>query len=246
MHKLLAAALERVHQLSENNIVQSRLVDRADRERLLKAGLMQEIMRGWYILVDPTKNEGESMIWYASYWNFVQAYLKHRLGEDYCLSAECSLDVWAEAETLLPQLVVMTSRSSTSMIKLPFNGSILIYHDKKALPEAVVKKWGLRIMPIEAALVRASPSYFEKFPLNAELLLRQVSVSAVSKEILKKEAVSVAERLASLYVKYGLEKESREIIENMEAAGFVLKLASEPLDKEDARRKSAVSLQWTY
>lgn len=246
MHKLLADILERVYKISENNIVQSKLIARMDRERLLKAGLMQEIIRGWYILIDPTKNEGESMIWYASYWNFVQVYLNQRLGPDYCLSAECSLDVWAESENLLPQLVVMTSRSSTSMIKLPFNGSILIYHDKKNLPETVVKKWGLRIMPLETALVWASPRYFEKFPLNAELLLRQVSVSAISRELLKKGAVSAAVRIASLYAKYGLEKESQEIIENMEAAGFVVKVDHEQLDMDNSFLGKGEKVQSAY
>lgn len=246
MHKILADTLERAHKISEKNIVQSKLLDRSDRERLLRAGLMQEIIRGWYILIDPTKNEGESMIWYASYWHFIEVYLKERLGEEYCLSAECSLDVWAESENILPQLVVITSRLSTSVVKLPFNSSILIYHDKKDLPEEVVKKGGVRIMPLELALVRASPSYFEKFPLNAELLLRQVSVNGVAREILKKQAVSAAGRIALLYAKYGLEKESREIIENMEAAGFVVKMAAEAFDGHDAFLPKGEKVQSLY
>ncbi len=246
MKKPLADILEKAHKASENNIIQSKLLDRTDRQKLLIAGFMQEIIKGWYILVDPTRNEGESTSWYASYWNFVQTYLNQRLGKDYCLSAECSLDIWAESEIILPQLVVITKKASTSVIKLPFNSSILIYYDKKRFPEEVVEKQGLRIMPLELALVRVSKSFFEQFPLNTELLLRQASVNSISREIVKRQAVSAAGRIAELYEKYGLEKESHEIIENMKFAGFNVKLTPESPDKNDAFLPKGEKVQSPY
>ncbi len=234
MRETLADILEKVYKVSKNNIVQSRLLSRRDRQRLLVAGFMQEVIKGWYILIDPTRNEGESTSWYASFWNFIQIYLDQRLGTEYCLSAECSLDVWAESETILPQLVVITKKASTSVIKLPFNSSILIYHDEKNFPEEVVEKRGLRVMPLELALVRVSKSFFEQFPLNTELLLRQVSVSGVSRELVKKQAVSAAGCIARLYEKYGLEKEYCDIVESMKLAGFSIELRDEKVDQDAA------------
>lgn len=246
MRRILADILEEAHKVSKNNIVQSRLLSRGDRQRLLVAGFMQEVIKGWYILIDPTRSEGESTSWYASFWSFIQVYLDQRLGVDYCLSAECSLDVWAESEIILPQLVVITRKASTSMIKLPFNSSILIYHDKNNFPEEVVEKRGLRVMPLELAFVRVSKSFLSQYPLNVELLLRQVSVSSLSRELVKKQAVSVAEHIARLYEKYGLEKEYHEIIESMRLAGFSIQLTHEKFDQNEVFLPRGEKVQSPY
>lgn len=246
MHKILAAALKRAHNKAENNIIRSALLSQVDRGRLLTAGLIREIIKGWYVLVDPTKDGGESTFWYASYWNFIQVYLKHRLGEKYCLSAECSLDVWAESEQVFPQLVVITQKSTASIVKLPFNSSILIYQEKKNFPKTVIHKSGLRVIPLEVAIVRASLVYSEHSALNMELLLRQASVSAISRELLANEAVTAAGRIAFLYKKYGLEKESQEIIENMRSAGFAIKIVSENFDKNKSFLPSGEKIQSPY
>lgn len=230
MHKILAKVLERVCKVAENGIIQSSDLSRGDREKLARAGLLKEIIKGWYVIVDPTKVDGETTLWYATYWNFVRIYLKKRLGDEYCLSAECSLDVWSESDYILPQLVVVTSKSSTSIVNLPFNTSILIYYDKN-FSEEVVYHLGLRVMPLEVALVRATPSYYEQASLNVELLLRQVSIGKITKEILKREAVAVAGRIIFLYRSYGLDKEAQEIVGNMEAAGFAVKLPKEDICK---------------
>ena len=54
--KEVAAALVRVHKVTKINdghIVRSQQIDRKDRELLIKTQWLQEIIKGWYLVVRP-------------------------------------------------------------------------------------------------------------------------------------------------------------------------------------------------
>src|SRR5450631_2494030 len=90
----LATSLEVLKDIigpSKRGIFMSREFSRTHRERLIKAGFLIEVKKGWLLLSDPTQNTGESTIWYANFWNFLSVFLEERFGKDYCLSAESSL-----------------------------------------------------------------------------------------------------------------------------------------------------------
>jgi hypothetical protein len=78
----LAESLEALHKLKERGIIaiQANDLSRTHRERLLKNGFLQEVMKGWYIPSRQDESAGESTAWYASFWNFCSAYLNTRLG----------------------------------------------------------------------------------------------------------------------------------------------------------------------
>src|SRR5665213_951262 len=92
-HELLAESLSRAEASSKEGYVRSQNISRSYRERLLKSGLLMHVITGWYLLTSPQATQGESTAWFASFWVFIQQYLHERLGEDYCLSAESSLDI---------------------------------------------------------------------------------------------------------------------------------------------------------
>jgi hypothetical protein len=73
----LAKSLEQLKSLRDNGIValQSKMLERADRERLTKHGFIKGVMRGWYIPSSPEEKAGDSTSWYASFWGFCGAYL---------------------------------------------------------------------------------------------------------------------------------------------------------------------------
>ena len=80
----IADALSRVKIVTNSNksgIVQSTDISRSDREALVATGWLQEIIRGWYMLVRPDVATGDSTAWYANFWDFVRAYLKQRFGD---------------------------------------------------------------------------------------------------------------------------------------------------------------------
>ena len=64
--KELAAALSRVHEITKINgghIIRSQQMLRKDRELLVKTKWLQEIIKGWHLLVRPNVAPGDSSAW---------------------------------------------------------------------------------------------------------------------------------------------------------------------------------------
>lgn len=89
----LAHSLDKLKQLQDKGVVavQSKMLERSDRERLTKHGFIHEVMRGWYIPSSPDEQQGDSTAWYTSFWDFCAAYLDERLEQNWCLSPEQSI-----------------------------------------------------------------------------------------------------------------------------------------------------------
>ena len=70
----LAGSLEALKALQDKGTVAIRASDlsRTHRERLLKNGFIQEVMKGWYISAKPDERAGDSTAWYASFWDFAR------------------------------------------------------------------------------------------------------------------------------------------------------------------------------
>ena len=84
----LAESLEVLHKLQNADgaaAIRARDLTRTHRERLLKNGFLQEVMKGWYIPSRPDDGKGESTAWYASFWRFAAAYLEHRFHKNWSL-----------------------------------------------------------------------------------------------------------------------------------------------------------------
>lgn len=44
-------------------------ISRTDRERLIKAGFLSEIIKGWVLTTRPGERKGDSTAWYSSFWS---------------------------------------------------------------------------------------------------------------------------------------------------------------------------------
>jgi hypothetical protein len=69
-HEKLAASLDALRELQQDGdrVFRSRQLKRADRERLVKNGFRQEVMRGWLISSSPEAAvRGDSTAWFASF-----------------------------------------------------------------------------------------------------------------------------------------------------------------------------------
>ena len=78
-------ALARVHtviQKKATHVVHTSEISRHDREILLKHRWLEEIIRGWYLVIRPDLAQGDSTAWFASFWDFLRAYLEHNYGSD--------------------------------------------------------------------------------------------------------------------------------------------------------------------
>ena len=78
MSQKLVAAITRVHKIAKKyggSLVPAREVSRADKVLLTANRWLQEVIRGWYMLVRPDVAAGNSSAWYANFWDFVRVYL---------------------------------------------------------------------------------------------------------------------------------------------------------------------------
>lgn len=88
MKNAVGDALKRVHAIVEKkgvHIIYTKEISRADREILTRTHWLEEIIKGWYMLVRPDIQKGETTAWYASFWDFIKLYLEHHYQKDYFL-----------------------------------------------------------------------------------------------------------------------------------------------------------------
>lgn len=219
----LAASLEELQSLQDkgHTAIQSSELGRTHRERLLKHGFIQEVMRGWYIPARPDETAGESTAWYASFWKFCAKYLDIRVGEEWCLSPEQSLSLHAENWTIPKQLLVRAPAGRNQVTKLPFGTSLLEVRSALPEPQEAVLKEGLRLFTLPAALVAASPAFFTSHPTDARAALAMVrDASDVLAKLLAGGHSVIAGRLAGAFRNIGRADSADEILQTMKAAGY--------------------------
>lgn len=220
----LAQSLERLQALQAehgSSAIRSKDLLRADRERLLKNGFIQEVMKGWYILARPDETRGESTAWYASFWSFCGSYLDERFGEDWSLSPEQSLTLYAGQRSVPKQLLVRSQKASNNLVQLPHGTSIL---DIQALlPDSKdrFRYEGLNLFSLESALIAAGPGYYRQFPTDARAALSMVKHSSeILARLLEGAHSSIAGRLAGAFRNIGRQRIADDILASMESAGF--------------------------
>ena len=125
-HEKLADSLAvlKALQASGRRVFQSTEISRVHRERLLRNGFVQAVMRGWLISSSPSAGEGESTPWYASFWEFCARYCNDRFGDKWHLSPEQSLLLHAENTVIPTQVIVYATRGTGNLVKLLFGTSL--------------------------------------------------------------------------------------------------------------------------
>ncbi len=222
-HEKLAESLEALRELQDQGVVAVRSVDltRTHRERLVKNGFLQEVMKGWYIPSRPEEITGESTAWYASFWGFCTAYLQERFGTNWSLSPEQSLLLHVGNMTVPRQLLVRSPKARNKITKLPYDTSL--FDTRAALPEAwqIAKKEGLRLFSVPAGLVNCGPEFFRQNVTDARAALAMVrNASDVLSLLLEGGHTTVAGRLAGAFRNIGRDRIAGDIFKTMRAADF--------------------------
>ncbi len=218
----LAASLERLRALQARGRAAIRSADlsRAHRERLLRNGFLQEVVKGWYIPARPDEPAGESTAWYASFWTFCADYLDHRFGGDWCLSPEQSLALHVGNRRVPRQLLVRSPKGQNNIIALPHGTSLLDV--RASIPEEgeIVELDGLRLYALPAALVACSPRCFRQAPTDARAALALVrDASDVLERLLEGGHSTIAGRLAGAFRNIGRDRIADDLVKAMQAAG---------------------------
>lgn len=217
----LASSLEELETLQSDGAIaiRSKDISRTHRERLLKAGFLKEVMKGWYIPSRPDENAGESTAWYTSFWGFCAQYLADRFGADWSLSPEQSLIIQAGDTTVPAQLLVRAIKGGNSKTDLPHNTSLFETRATIASDEALEIIDGLRLFSVVDALILVPEAFFQNHPTEARTVLAMMpDASRLLGKLLDGGHTRAAGRLAGAFRSIGSDKVADEILAAMKAA----------------------------
>ncbi|GEO23502.1 Fic family protein [Cyclobacterium qasimii] len=251
----LAESLEKLKVIQEKGIVGIKASDlsRVHKERLIKNGFIREVLKGWYISAPYQEEKGDSTSWNISFWKFCSRYLQNRYGDDYCISAEQSLQIHASNNSVPKQLIIRSTKGNNLPTDLIFGTSIFVM--KSTLPDkAEIEEWnGLRIANLEASIVHSTPSIFSKQSTDARTSLMIIKdASELLRILLDGGHSKIAGRIAGAYRNLGQNKIADDIIKTMKSAGYDIR-ETDPFkdltpDNFNSREKSPyvnrIKLMW--
>jgi hypothetical protein len=220
----LAASLTELRDLQKNGrrVFQSHELTRVHRERLLRNGFLQEVMKGWLISSSPGARDGDSTPWYASFWEFCARYCAERFGEDWHLSPEQSLFLHAEKTVVPTQAIVHSSQGTNHKVSL-LSGTSLYDLKQQQMPPAadIVQRDGLRVFAPAAALIRVPEIFFTANPIESQVVLASLrDPSELLRRLLDGGHSVVAGRIAGALRHIGRAEFAEEIVTTMKAAGY--------------------------
>lgn len=230
----LAGSLETLHSLQEQGVVAIRSGDlsRTHRERLVKGGFLQEVIKGWYIASRPDELPGDSTAWYASFWDFCAAYLSERFGKAWCLSPEQSLSLHGGNRSVPVQLLVRTPKGGNKPTALPHGTSLFDVRNAMPKENEIFERDGLRLFSVPAGLVAASEDFFRRHATDTRAAMATIKdASDVLAPLLEGGHSTVAGRLAGAFRNAGRAHMADEIVKTMEAAGYTVR-ETDPFENE--------------
>jgi fido (protein-threonine AMPylation protein) len=242
----LAAALEELRSLQQQDgsrVFSSDQLGRTARERLLKHGYVQEIMKGWLMSASPTAAPGDTTPWLASFWEFCRRYCEHRFGSEWHLSSDQSLLIHAENTTIPKQVIIHSPRAGNNRVDLLFGTSFFALRAKAMPPASQLEvKNGLRIYRIPAALTRVHEEFFTRYPIETQVVAGSVRDSSqLLVRLLEGGHATIAGRLAGLFRRLGQTVIADEIVATMRAADHDVRVV-DPLEADSVVALPAPSI----
>ena len=223
-NKKLAESLEVLHSLQKGGrrVFKSDELSRTHRERLVKNGFLQEVMKGWLISSNPSARTGDSTPWYASFWEFCARYCSDRFGEEWHLSPEQSLLLHAENSAIPTQVVVYSPKGTNHTMELLFGTSLYDLKQAEMLDTAeTVVENGLRLFSPAAALVKVPETFFMRYPIETQVALSSLADAAdVLRRLLDGGRTVKAGLIAGALRRIGRAEMAEEIVRTMKRAGY--------------------------
>jgi len=195
--------------------------NRSQREILLKNGFIKEVSKGWYVSADPSEAPGDTTSWYSCYWEFCAKFIRHKYGENWCLSADQSVMIHAGNWTVPTQLQLRSPSGNNSSITLPHNTSLFNYRAELPADEIVTNINGLRLYSLQGALIYSSEGTYRAKPLDCRVGLASISdASELLPILLDNSHSTISGRLAGAFRNIGRDRIADQIIDTMKQAGY--------------------------
>ena len=226
-HDKLAESLAELEklQVGGKRVFRSEELSRVHRERLLRAGFLQQVVRGWLIASSPGTAPGESTPWFASFWEFCARYCEERFSTAWHLSAEQSLLLQVENSVIPPQVIIYSPNSANNSTPLLFGTSFYDLKETQAPPARdLLVRDGLRLFAIEPALIKVPEAFFAAKPIEAQVALSTIrEPSGLLRRLLEGGNSVVASRLIGAFRRIGRPEIADEIRTAMTAAGYAIR-----------------------
>ena len=223
----LAASVSALNALRADGrrVFRSKELSRTHRERLLRNGCLNEIMKGWLVAADLVSQPGESRRGPDPLWEFCACYCAARFGEEWHLSPEQSLLLHVGSQAPQRKIVIHSPKGANNDVALRSGASIYDLKQKVMPPRcSVVVEEGLRLLSAPAALTRVPESFFWRFPSEARSVLASLPNSIETVHLLLEDGrSSVAGRLAGAFRSVGRSEFAEAIAATMKAEGFVVR-----------------------
>ena len=220
----LAASLAQFKKLQGRGrrVFRSGELTRMHRERLVRNGLLRQVMKGWLISCSPETDPGDTTLWFASFPEFCAAYCTARFGSDWHLSPEHSLLLHAECTVVPKQVVIHTPKGANNTVVLLFGTSLFDLRQGDMPPDAdLTDRGGLRLYVPEAALLRVPEAFFVQHPVEAQVVLSGIrDAVGVLRRLLDGGHSVIAGRLAGAFRRIGRGDMADEILGVMKRAGY--------------------------
>ena len=232
-NELLAKSLTVLAELQKagKQVLRGAELPRMDRQRLQKAGFIEEVVRGWYLPSRPEAQQGSSAAWFAAMREFVAGYCEERFGADWHLSPDQSLMLRTGERTMPRQLQVWAAGANNQRVQLPHDCSLFLYRAPKLCESEVsADAGGLRLATLPAALLAVGPTFFTQQPLAARIALASVKdLSELLRPLLDGGHVHIAGRLAGGMRAIGRTSVTDEILAAMGSANMTVQ-ESQPFE----------------
>lgn len=233
-HEKLASSLQALKTLQDGGrrAIASKALSRTHRERLVHAGFLEEVIKGWYLPTRPGEQVGSTAAWFAGMRDFVVGYCTERFQDAWHLSPEQSLLLLSGERSLPRQLQIWTPEGNNQVVELLHGCSLFLYRARAALPsEASDEEKSLRLVHLPDALVAVGPSFFTQNPMAARIALGMVDdPTALLERLLEGSHSTIAGRLAGAFRALGNDAVADTLVDTMRSAGHTVQLTS-PFDQ---------------
>ncbi|MFI3261680.1 MAG: Fic family protein [Rikenellaceae bacterium] len=213
--------LQKIQNRDNSTVIKSNELSSTHLKRLINNGFLMPVIKGWYIISSPTVTQGDTTVWYASYWHFIKKYLTDRFENNWCLSAEQSLSIYSGSTIISPQIIIRSPKATNS--KTDLIASTSIFALQANIPEKISNnnQYGLNLYPLEEAIIAASPAMY----INDSLTMRTVLASVTNVDDILKILVDTGQtvrggRVAGAFRNIGKGDFADEIISTLKRIGY--------------------------
>lgn len=223
-NEALANSLKALKHLQESGrkIIRSGELPPESRKRLLDAGYLIPVSKGWYASARPSDRAGDSTAWLAAWRDFVSRYATSRFREDWHLTPELSLMEHVAMPPPTRQIIVSAPKATNNALPLPFGWSLLeLKAPSKTLRENVTVVNGLRVLTLPYALTKVSEAFFTSQKTAAELAIGLVrDPGDLATALLTDNQPVVAGRLIAALAAAGREADAATLRETLRVGGY--------------------------